>query len=133
MLGREILSDRCRIKQNKNPVPMSRNKNDAWGLCPLSFDTGPKCHIYFYSLVLFLCFSISIPIVPYAPAFLDSFLFQVTVVKSIGSKHHQIYIHGTGIVLLFFDIYPIIPNAPAFLHSFPSLVTVVKGIGPKCH
>ena len=58
------------------------------------------------------------PIVPYAPAFLHSFLLLVTVVKGIGPKTSVIFLLlGTGIVLVFFYIYPIVPHAPVFLHS----------------
>ena len=72
------------------------------------------------------------PIVPHSPAFLHSFLFLVTVVKSIGLKHNLHYYSLVLELFLSYSIsYPIVPHAPAFLHSFLLLLTVVKSIGLK--
>ena len=79
-------------------------------------------------LVLFYIYQI----VPYAPAFLHSFLLLVTVVKSIGLKRHlYFYSLVLELFLSYSTSYPIVPYAPLFLHSFLFLVTVVKSIGLK--
>ena len=66
------------------------------------------------------------PIVPHASAFLHSFLFPVTVVKSIGPTHHIFLLLGTGILLMLFYIHPIVPHASAFSQALVIDVVAVS-------
>ena len=112
------------MHQRASPIMVNLN---------MSFDKGYRLETSYIFLLLgtgiFLVLFYIYAIVPYAPAFLHSFLLLVTIVKGISPKHH-LYLYY--LVLAYFLCYSI-PNRQYPTHQHFSTVFALQAMFTEMH